>query len=193
MELVFATNNLHKLSEVQTLIGGTISIKSLRDIGYSDEIPEDHETIEENASQKAFFIYDKFRLDCFADDTGLEIDSLEGRPGVYSARYAGENCSFDDNMNKVLEELRGQAERAARFRTVISLVIDGKEQKFEGMVNGVILTEKRGDKGFGYDEIFQPDGFELSFAQMSLAEKNEISHRAIASVKLAEYLTGLAL
>lgn len=188
MELVFATNNLHKLSEVQDLIGESISVKSLKDIEFSEEIPEDHETIEENASQKAFFIYDKFNLNCFADDTGLEIESLNGRPGVYSARYAGPDCSFDDNMDKVLEEMHRMTNRDARFRTVISLVVEGGEHRFEGMVNGVILTEKRGTEGFGYDEIFQPHGFEFSFAEMSLDEKNAISHRAIATKKLVSHL-----
>ncbi len=188
MELVFATNNLHKLSEVQNLIGESISVKSLKDIEFSDEIPEDHETLEENASQKAFYIYDRFKLDCFADDTGLEIESLDGRPGVYSARYAGPDCSFDDNMDKVLEEMLGKANRSARFRTVISLVVDGEEQRMDGVVCGIILTEKRGRDGFGYDAIFQPEGYELSFAEMSLDEKNAISHRAIATKKLVAHL-----
>ena len=191
MELVFATNNLHKLSEVQELIGESFSIKSLKDIEFSEEIPEDHNTIEENATQKAFYIYDRFKLNCFADDTGLEIESLEGRPGVYSARYAGPDCSFDDNVDKVLQEMRGHTNRAARFRTVISLVIDGKERKFEGTVNGVILTEKRGDAGFGDDEIFKPHGFTHSFAQMSLDEKNAISHRAIATKKLVTHCSAI--
>ena len=190
--MVFATNNLHKLSEVQELIGESFSIKSLKDIEFSEEIPEDHNTIEENATQKAFYIYDRFKLNCFADDTGLEIESLEGRPGVYSARYAGPDCSFDDNMDKVLQEMRGHTNRAARFRTVISLVIDGKERKFEGVVEGEITEKIAGTKGFGYDAIFKPQGYDQTFAEMPLSEKNTISHRARAVAKLSGYLSLLA-
>jgi len=188
MELVFATNNLHKLEEVQSLLGNRIKLLSLKEIGCHEEIPEDFETLKENAAQKANFIFDKYKINCFADDTGLEIDALNGEPGVYSARYAGEPCTFDDNMNKVLEKMQGIESRKACFKTVIALILDGKEYYFEGKVNGEILTEKVGLDGFGYDPIFKPEGYDLSFAQMSLDEKNKISHRARATMKLVEFL-----
>jgi XTP/dITP diphosphohydrolase len=188
MELVFATNNRHKLEEVQSLLGNEIKLLSLKEIGCFDEIPEDFETLKENAAQKARYIFDKYKINCFADDTGLEIDALNGEPGVYSARYAGESCSFDDNMNKVLEKMQGIENRKACFKTVIALIIDGKEYYFEGQVNGEMLKEKTGSDGFGYDPIFKPEGFDLSFAQMSLDEKNKISHRARATEKLVEFL-----
>jgi XTP/dITP diphosphohydrolase len=188
MELVFATNNRHKLEEVQSLLGNEIKLLSLKEIGCFDEIPEDFETLKENAAQKARYIFDKYKINCFADDTGLEIDALNGEPGVYSARYAGESCSFDDNMNKVLEKMQGIENRKACFKTVIALIIDGKEYYFEGQVNGEMLKEKTGSDGFGYDPIFKPEGFDFSFAQMSLDEKNKISHRARATEKLVEFL-----
>jgi len=188
MELVFATNNKHKLEEIQHLLGKKINLLSLKDINCSDEIPEDHYTLEENASQKAWFIYNKYKKNCFADDTGLEIDHLNGKPGVLSARYAGENKDSQANMNKVLDELTGIKIRKARFRSVISLIIDGKVVQFEGIVNGTILAEKQGLSGFGYDPIFLPDGFAHSFAEMNLSEKNKISHRAKAINKLVNYL-----
>lgn len=188
MELVFATNNRHKLEEVQSLLGNEIKLLSLKEIGCFDEIPEDFETLKENAAQKARYIFDKYKINCFADDTGLEIHALNGEPGVYSARYAGESCSFDDNMNKVLEKMQGIENRKACFKTVIALIIEGKEYYFEGQVNGEMLKEKTGSDGFGYDPIFKPEGFDLSFAQMSLDEKNKISHRARATEKLVEFL-----
>ena len=189
MDLVFVTNNAHKINEINNIINSKkIKILSLKDIGFSGDIAEDCDTLEGNASQKANFIYNKYHCNCFADDTGLEIEALNGRPGVYSARYAGEACDFDDNMNKVLEELKNIENRKARFRTVISLIIDGKEKLFEGIVNGKMLREKSGIKGFGYDPIFQPDGHNISFAQMDLNEKNKISHRGIATQKLIDYL-----
>jgi XTP/dITP diphosphohydrolase len=188
MYLVFASNNKHKLEEIQAAVGERYNILSLNDIGCFDQIPEDHETLEENAFQKARHIYDKYGKDCFADDTGLEIEALDGRPGVYSARYAGEHCSFEENMNKVLSELTGVSNRKACFRTVIALILNGKEYAFEGRVNGTILTEKCGEQGFGYDPIFQPDGYEISFAQMPLEEKNKISHRGRAIAELMEFL-----
>ncbi len=188
MKLVFATNNLYKLEEVQNLLGDEFNLLSLKDISFSSEIPEDFETLKENALQKAQFIYDRYKIDCFADDTGLEIDHLKGAPGVYSARYAGENCSFDDNIDKVLQELGGANNRKARFRTVIALIIKGETYFFEGIVDGVILTERHGTDGFGYDPIFRPLGFEKSFAQMDLDEKNEISHRGRATKKLVDFL-----
>ena len=191
MKLVFATNNVHKLNEIRNLAGRNFEIVSLSDMGWVDEIPETGKTIEDNASQKAFYIYEKYKFDCFADDTGLEIESLDKRPGVYSARYAGESCNFEDNMSKVLTELQGITNRKACFRTVISLVIQGKEVRFEGKVDGVILNEYRGNKGFGYDPIFQPNGYKQTFAEMPLELKNAISHRGLATQKLIAFLKNL--
>ena len=191
MKLVFATNNKHKLEELQAILGDQFTLLSLTDIECFDEIPEEQPTLEGNASQKAYYIYDKFGMNCFADDTGLEIKALNGEPGVYSARYAGEDKNSEANMKKVLERLTKINEREARFRTVISLVIDGEEKQFEGIVNGEILTEKRGDSGFGYDPIFKPEGFDQSFAEMGLEDKNKISHRGRAVQKLVDYLKKL--
>ncbi len=191
MKLVFATNNVHKLNEIRNLAGSNFKIVSLSDMGWVDEIPETGKTIEDNASQKAFYIYEKYKFDCFADDTGLEIEALDKRPGVYSARYAGESCNFEDNMSKVLTELQGITNRKACFRTVISLVIQGKEVRFEGKVDGVILNEYRGNKGFGYDPIFQPNGYKQTFAEMPLELKNAISHRGLATQKLITFLKNL--
>ena len=191
MKLVFATNNLHKLNEIKNLIGSDIEIVSLLEIGCTDDIPERGTTLETNASQKSLYIFNKFKCNCFADDTGLEIVSLNRRPGVYSARYAGEECNFEDNMNKVLSEMQGFKNREACFRTVISLIISGKEIQFEGRVDGTILTAKHGNKGFGYDPIFQPDGYDQTFAEMPLDIKNSISHRGKAVKKLIEYLENL--
>lgn len=188
MDLVFATNNQHKLKELQAILGDEFHLLSLKDIGCDEEIPEEQETLEGNASQKSFFIYNKYGYNCFADDTGLEIAALNGEPGVYSARYAGEEKSAEANMKKVLEKMTKINRRKARFRTVISLIIKGEEQLFEGIVDGKILTEKRGNSGFGYDPIFEPDGFDLSFAEMELSEKNKISHRGRAVQKLVSYL-----
>ena len=183
-ETVFATNNKHKLEEIRHIVGDKIKILSLKDINCYEEIPETGSTIESNASEKAFYIFNKYHYNCFADDTGLEIEALDGRPGVYSARYAGENKSFEDNINKVLEELNGTSNRKACFRTIISLVIDSKEQLFEGRVDGIITTEKRGTKGFGYDPIFQPEGYNQTFAEMNAHEKNSLSHRYFAMDKM---------
>ena len=188
MELVFATNNQHKIKEISPLINCSFHLLSLNDIKCNDEIPEEQLTIEGNASQKSHYIFEKFDINCFADDTGLEIEALNGEPGVFSARYAGEGCSFQDNIDKVLEKMHGEINRKARFRTVISLLIDGKEVQFEGIVNGIILTEKYGKDGFGYDPIFMPDGYGISFAEMTLEDKNQISHRGIATRKLVDYL-----
>ena len=187
-KLIFATNNQHKLEEVSHLIKYNYQILSLKDINCFEEIPETSDTIKGNASQKSYYIYDKFGIDCFADDTGLEIEALDGRPGVYSARYAGEEHNFEKNMNKVLAEMNGITNRKARFKTVISLILNGEERFFEGIINGLILTEKRGQEGFGYDPIFQPNGYDLTFAEMPLEEKNKISHRAIAVRNLINYL-----
>ena len=187
-KLVFATNNLHKFNEIQKKIGAEILLLSLSDIGFSEEIPEIKNTIEENASDKAYYIYNRFNINCFADDTGLEIEALSNEPGVYSARYAGKNASFDDNMNKVLEKMSGISNRNAVFRTVISLVENGIEKQFEGRIKGKIAIEKKGNEGFGYDPIFIPEGYQSTFSEMSLTEKNKISHRAIAVNKLIQYL-----
>ena len=189
MKLVFATNNQHKLQEIRHLLGDSIELLSLNDINCTNEIPENQETLEGNAAEKSFYIFNKYGLNCFADDTGLEIESLNGEPGVYSARYAGEERSSENNMNLVLAKLFKIKSRKARFRTVISLVIDGREIQFEGVVNGHILEDKRGETGFGYDPIFQPDESHHSFAEMSMEEKNKISHRGRAVQKLVEYLT----
>lgn len=194
-ELIFATHNLNKIREIQHLIGEKFRILSLDDIGYTGEIPENKENIEGNALEKAMKIYELFRADCFADDTGLEVETLNGQPGVISARFAdytgernpGENIS-DANIRKLLRLMNGQANRQARFRTIIALILDGKRFLFEGIVNGYILEMKRGINGFGYDPVFQPDGHNQTFAEMTLEQKNSISHRAIAVNKLAEFL-----
>jgi XTP/dITP diphosphohydrolase len=187
-ELIFVTNNKHKLQEIKAIIGNEFRILSLADIGCSDEIEENAETIEGNASLKAQYIWFKFGKDCFADDTGLEIDALGGKPGVKSARYAGEDCVPENNIRKVLGELAGITNRKARFKTVISLIINGQETLFEGTVKGKILHEKRGTDGFGYDPVFLPDGFDRTFAEMPPDEKNHISHRGRATQKLIAFL-----
>jgi len=191
MELVFATNNPHKLHEVQHLLGKTITLKSLNEIGCNEEIQEDYDTLEENAIQKAEFIFNRYEISCFADDTGLEIDALNGEPGVLSARYAGDTKDSEENIKKVLRKLEGIENRTARFRTVIALIMDGKIHRFEGIVEGEILKEKQGYDGFGYDPVFRPQGFIQSFAEMPLSEKNKISHRAIATTKLVSFLLSL--
>ncbi len=191
MELVFATNNLHKIKEISPLINGSFRLLILNDIKCFEEIPETSETIAGNASQKSQYIWKKFSINCFADDTGLEIEALNGEPGVYSARYAGEKCSFQDNIDKVLAKMQNITNRKARFRTVISLIIDGNELQFEGIVNGSILAEKKGVDGFGYDPIFQPEGYDITFAEMTLEEKNKISHRGLATQKLIDFLNKL--
>ena len=187
-ELVFATNNAHKLSEVQHLLGDRFRLLSLKDIHFEDEIPEDYDTLEQNALQKARYIFDKSHLNCFADDTGLEVDALNGRPGVFSARYAGEGKNPKDNIKKLFQELNGVKNRKARFRTVVALIIDNQEYLFEGIVNGQIIESERGVDGFGYDPVFLPDGYSLTFAEMMLDQKNLISHRARAVGKLIEFL-----
>jgi XTP/dITP diphosphohydrolase len=188
-DLIFVTNNHHKLKEIREIIGDWFTVLSLADIGCNEEIVEDADTIPGNASLKSWFIYNKFRKDCFADDTGLEIEALGGKPGVKSARYAGDDCNAENNIRKVLNELEGSSNRKARFRTVISLIIGGQEVQFEGIVDGMILEEKRGKDGFGYDPVFLPDGCKESFAEMPAQEKNKISHRGRATQKLIAYLT----
>jgi XTP/dITP diphosphohydrolase len=187
-EIIFATNNLHKLQEINQIIAEQYKVLSLSDIGFKEEIPETAPTIEGNALQKASFIYERFQLDCFADDTGLEVDALDGALGVYSARYAGANCSYSDNVNKLLEAMQGVSNRKARFKTVIACFLNGKTHTFEGIVNGQILTKPQGGGGFGYDPVFLPDGFDQSFAEMPAPLKNSISHRGIAVRKLVAFL-----
>ena len=192
MKLVFATNNKHKLDEIRAILGDKIELLSLNEINCHDDIPETADTLQGNALIKARYIYDKFGMNCFADDTGLEVDSLGGEPGVYSARYAGEECNPQANMNKLLDNLTGKTDRNAQFRTVIALIIDGEEKLFEGNVKGIISNEKMGDAGFGYDPIFIPEGFSESFAQMSSEMKNSISHRYRATEKLCKYLESIS-
>ena len=188
MKLVFATNNKHKLEEVRDIVGDRVEILSLNDINCNDEIPETADTLQGNALIKARYIYEKYGVDCFADDTGLEVETLDGAPGVYSARYAGEECDSEANMQKLLQNLTGKSERSAQFRTVIALIINGEEKLFNGVVKGEISTGKMGDSGFGYDPIFIPEGFSQSFAQMSSEMKNSISHRYRATEQLSNYL-----
>jgi XTP/dITP diphosphohydrolase len=190
INLVFATNNHHKLDEIKFIIGNKFNILSLKDIGFSGEIPEEQETLEGNAAQKATYIYNKFAVDCFSDDTGLEIEALQGEPGVYSAGYAGENCTFEDNIRKVLAKMTDVSNRKARFRTVIALVEKGKLITFDGIIEGTITTVRRGKKGFGYDPIFLPDGYNETFAEMEPAGKNAISHRALAVEAFFKYISG---
>lgn len=187
-KLVFATNNNHKLSEVKAMLEPKFTIVSLAELGCFDDIPETADTLQGNALLKAQYIHEKFGVDCFADDTGLEIDALNGEPGVYSARYAGEECNAFNNMTKVLQKLGENRNRSARFRTVIALIKEGNTHYFEGNVEGEITTHPRGEKGFGYDPIFVPKGYVSSFAQLNAQEKNKISHRALAVEGLVSYL-----
>ena len=191
MQLVFATNNLNKLKEVQLALPETIKLLSLSDIGCFEDIPETQETIEGNAIQKAEYIKTHYGYDCFADDTGLEVEALNGAPGVYSARYAGEQRNSEDNMNKLLYELENSNNRSAQFKTVIALHLNDRLKVFEGICKGEIIKEKQGDSGFGYDPIFQPLGFNQTFAEMGLALKNKISHRGKAVMTLVKYIHNL--
>jgi XTP/dITP diphosphohydrolase len=197
-EFIFATNNDHKAGEIRhifdeayPMLHQCIGIITLKELGFRGDIPETGDTLVHNALQKAQHVYGLFGRNCFADDTGLEIDALDGRPGVYAARYAGEGCSFDDNINKVLREMEGVENRKARFLTVIACIIEGREYFFEGHVNGEILKRREGDKGFGYDPIFRPEGHNTSFASMPLQQKNTISHRAMAFRHFAAFLESL--
>ena len=188
--LVFATNNKHKLKEVSDILNrANYQIASLNDIGCSDDIPETADTLEGNALLKARYVYEKYGLNCFSDDTGLEVEALNNAPGVYSARFAGPQCDPEDNMQLLLRKLENSDNRKARFRTVIALILDGKEFLFEGVVTGTILREKQGTEGFGYDPIFVPEGYNLSFASLGEEIKNQISHRAKAVEKLFAFLT----
>lgn len=192
MKIVFATNNQNKLIEVRKILGNQFKVLSLEDIGCHDDIPEKGQTLEDNALIKAQYVYNKYHVDCFADDTGLEVDALGGAPGVYSARYAGgAGHNSQANMTKLLHELENNNNRRARFRTVIALIINGKTKTFEGIVNGEIITQRRGGEGFGYDPIFQPEGYNKTFAELGTDIKNQISHRARAVQKLADHLKTL--
>jgi XTP/dITP diphosphohydrolase len=191
MKIVFASNNKNKIQEIQSMLPYNIQIVSLESIGCFEEIPETAATIEGNAILKANYISEKYGLDCFTDDTGLEVDSLDGKPGVYSARYAGEQRNADDNMNKLLEELLVKPNRNAQFKTVIALNFQGKQHLFEGIASGEITLEKMGTGGFGYDPIFKPKGYKNTFAELSLEVKNEISHRGKATKALLDFLQNI--
>jgi len=188
-KILFVTNNQHKLIEIKTILNGIMEVLKLSDIHFYEEIPETGQTLKENASQKSHAIFDQFQIDCFSDDTGLEIDALNGRPGVYSARYAGEGCSFHDNVVKVLKEMENETNRLARFRTVISLILNKKEYFFDGVVEGEITRFEMGNSGFGYDPIFRPLGFNKTFGEIPDDEKNAISHRGKEVQKLASFLS----
>lgn len=187
-QFVFATNNLHKLEEVRAILGDEYEILSLRDINCIAEIPETGDTLQENALIKAQFVKDKFGYDCFADDTGLEVEALNNAPGVYSARYAGEDQNAERNVSKLLKELKGVYRRTACFKTVIALLLGNEQYFFEGKIDGMITEERKGDSGFGYDPVFLPEGKSLTFAEMGESEKNKISHRALAVSKFREFL-----
>jgi len=188
MQLVFATNNLNKLKEVQSLIPEHITLLSLKDIGCFEDVPETQKTIEGNAIQKAEYIKEKYGYDCFADDTGLEVAALQGEPGVCSARYAGEQRNDQDNMNLLLSNLKDKPSRSAQFKTVVALHLNGKLETFTGICKGEITLEKQGEKGFGYDPIFKAEGFDKTFAQISIAEKNKVGHRGKAVTQLVDFL-----
>ena len=187
-KIVVATNNAHKLKEIAAILGQEIELLSLKDIQCFADIPETADTLEGNARQKAMYIYENYGMDCFADDTGLEVEALGGAPGVFSARYAGDGHDSEANMQKLLKELAGKENRKAQFRTVICLIRNGKEHLFEGIVKGEIIQEKRGGAGFGYDPIFVPEGYDLTFAELGNDVKNTISHRARAVEKLCQFL-----
>lgn len=188
MELLFASNNSHKVTEINNILGNSFVLKGLKDAGITEDIPETAPTLEGNAMQKARYVHEKTGRDVFADDTGLEVESLNGMPGVNSARFAGENKDSDANIDKLLLMLKGKENRKARFRTVIALIIGGEEHLFEGIVEGTIISDRRGREGFGYDPIFVPEGRDITFAEMPLTEKNKISHRARAFEKLRAFL-----
>lgn len=190
-KFVFATNNLHKLEEVNAIIDDKIELLTLNDINCHTDIPETADTLEGNALIKAKFVYDNYHKDCFGDDTGLEVEALNGEPGVYSARYAGEGHDSEANIKKLLHNLEGVANRKARFRTVFALIADGKEHYFEGIIKGEIIKVRKGTAGFGYDSIFVPEGYTQTFAEMGNDIKNKISHRAIATQKLCKFLQSI--
>jgi len=192
LKLIFATNNQHKADEIRSVLKGPVELITLKEAGLDIDIPEPYDTLEENARTKSRTIYEMTGTDCFSEDTGLEVDALGGEPGVKSARYAGEGRSFEANIDKLLSKLEGQADRTARFRTVISLLINGQETLFEGVCEGRIITERRGNNGFGYDPVFIPAGSDLSFAEMDMAGKNRFSHRKKATEKLVAFLNSLS-
>mgnify|MGYP006080140415 FL=1 len=189
MNIIFATSNLNKLKEIENLIPKGININNLKDLNFNEEIPENEKTIEGNAIYKAKFIHAKFNVNVFADDTGLEVEALNGEPGVYSARYAGKECNSHKNIEKLLKNLINNKNRRARFKTIIALILNGKLYQFEGIVNGLISHSSNGNKGFGYDPVFVPEGYSKSFAELSLCEKNKISHRSIAVKKLISFIS----
>jgi XTP/dITP diphosphohydrolase len=191
MKLIFASNNQHKIEELTAFAGNEIEIVSLKDAGIDIDIPEPHDTLEENASEKSWTIYKLTGKDCFSEDTGLEIEALNGEPGVKSARYAGETRSFEANIEKVLHKLSRETNKKARFRAVISLIIGGRETQFQGVCNGKIIDTPRGTQGFGYDPIFIPDGSSRSFAEMPVNEKNQFNHRTKAAAKLVAFLQNM--
>ncbi len=191
MKLVFATQNKNKVDELKALISKNIELISLKDINCNDDIPETAPDLKGNALQKAQYIYNKYGLNCFADDTGLEVEALNNEPGVYSARYAGHQKNANDNMNLLLQKLKGKTNRKAHFKTVICLIINGEIYFFEGVANGEIVKQKSGNKGFGYDPIFKPSGYKITFADMPLTEKNKISHRGKAVAQLIDFLNNL--
>ena len=193
MKIVFATNNAHKLGEVSQVVGDKFELVTLRECGITEDIPETGATLDENASIKARYVYERTGLNCFADDTGLEVEALGGAPGVHSARYATDGHDFAANNRKLLRELEGKTNRKARFRTVISLIVDGVERQVEGIVEGEITTSESGAEGFGYDPLFMPEGYDRTFAEMSAEEKNAISHRGRAVAKLVEMLHDIEL
>lgn len=192
-KLVFATNNKNKLREMREIMDGLYEVVGLNEIGCNDDIVEDADTIQGNARIKADYVTNRFGVDCFADDTGLEVEALDGAPGVYSARYAGEHCSYQDNVNKILSEMRGVENRKACFRTVIALNLDGESHFFEGRCDGIITTEAHGEGGFGYDPVFKPDGYDETFAEMPSELKNKISHRGRATAKLIDFLRKISV
>ncbi|MGC4039168.1 MAG: RdgB/HAM1 family non-canonical purine NTP pyrophosphatase [Chitinophagaceae bacterium] len=193
MKLIFATNNENKVAEIRSITGGKFDILTLKEAGINIDIPEPHDTLEKNASEKSYTIYNLTQTNCFSEDTGLEVEALNGEPGVKSARYAGEHRSFEENIDKLLYNLEGSTNRRARFRTVISLIIDGKETLFEGIAEGTITTNRRGKNGFGYDPVFVPHDSEKSFAELSMDEKNKFSHRKKATEKLTNFLKSLEI
>lgn len=192
-QLVMATANPNKIIEIKNKIGEAFNFLSLKDIGCMEDIPETSDTIEGNALQKARYVFEKYHYNCFSEDTGLEIESLNGAPGVITARYAGEDKNPEANINKVLSEMHDKSDRRARFKTVIALLLDGEEYLFEGIINGEITTERRGNDGFGYDPIFKPEGHDKTFAEMTISDKNVMSHRALAVEKLKVFLDSVSV
>ena len=191
MKLIFATNNQHKVDEIRHVINSSFELLTLKEAGIDIDIPEPHDSLEANATEKSTTIYQLTKTSCFSEDTGLEVAALYGGPGVKSARYAGDGRSFDNNIDKLLANLDGKTDRSARFRTVISLILDGEETQFEGICNGKIIAQRKGSNGFGYDPIFIPDGSDKTFAEMELREKDRVSHRAKATEKLVAFLNSL--